>query len=299
MKKAAAILRERKAEFARLMAIEMGKPLKQGVAEAEKCAWACEYYADNAEAYLAPEITKTDASKSYVAFDPLGVVLAVMPWNFPFWQVFRFAAPALMAGNAGVLKHASNVPGCALAIEEILAQAGFPKNVFRTLLIGSKQVKAVIEHPLVRAVTLTGSTPAGKAVAGAGRCGDQEDGARARRLGSLHRPGRRRSRSRREYLRHLALDQLWPELRQRETLHHRRAIARPHLPIGSLQRCARRRWAIRLLREPRSVLRLGPIFVMICISRSSNRWRRARSCCSAVRYRRETARTIHRRCLPM
>ena len=165
MKKAAAILRERKAEFAKLMAIEMGKPLKQGVAEAEKCAWACEYYADHAEAYLAPEIVETDASRSYVAFDPLGVVLAVMPWNFPFWQVFRFAAPALMAGNAGVLKHASNVPGCALAIEEILAQAGFPKSIFRTLLIGSKQVKAVIEHPLVRAVTLTGSTPAGKAVA--------------------------------------------------------------------------------------------------------------------------------------
>jgi len=165
MKKAAAILRERKTEFAKLMAIEMGKPLKQGIAEVEKCAWACEYYADNAESYLSPEMTKTDASKSYIAFDPLGVVLAVMPWNFPFWQVFRFAAPALMAGNAGVLKHASNVPGCALAIEDIFAHAGLPKNVFRTLLIGSKQVKAVIEHPLVRAVTLTGSTPAGKAVA--------------------------------------------------------------------------------------------------------------------------------------
>ena len=165
MKEAAAILRDRKSEFATLMATEMGKPLKQGVAEAEKCAWACEYYADNAEAYLAPEFVKTDASKSYVAFDPIGVVLAVMPWNFPFWQVFRFAAPALMAGNAGVLKHASNVPGCAVAIEEIFARAGFPPNVFRTLLIGSRQVKAVIEHPLVRAVTLTGSTPAGKAVA--------------------------------------------------------------------------------------------------------------------------------------
>jgi succinate-semialdehyde dehydrogenase / glutarate-semialdehyde dehydrogenase len=165
MKNAAAILRERKAEFARLMALEMGKPLKQGIAEAEKCAWACDYYADNAESYLTPEVSKTDASKSYVAFDPLGVVLAVMPWNFPFWQVFRFAAPALMAGNAGVLKHASNVPGCALAVEEIIERAGFPKNIFRTLLIGSKQVKAVIEHPLVRAVTLTGSTPAGKAVA--------------------------------------------------------------------------------------------------------------------------------------
>ena len=165
MKKAAQILLERKHELAKLMAVEMGKPLKQGVAEAEKCAAGCDYYADHAEAHLAPEVIQTAASKSYVAFDPLGVVLAVMPWNFPFWQVFRFAAPALMAGNAGVLKHASNVPGCALAIEEILLQAGFPKGLFRTLLIGSKQVKAVIEHPLVRAVTLTGSTPAGKAVA--------------------------------------------------------------------------------------------------------------------------------------
>jgi succinate-semialdehyde dehydrogenase/glutarate-semialdehyde dehydrogenase len=165
MKKAAAILRERKAEFAKLMALEMGKPFKQGVAEAEKCALGCEHYAEHAEAYLAPEIVKTEASKSYVAFEPLGVVLAVMPWNFPFWQVFRFAAPALMAGNAGVLKHASNVPGCAMAIEDVFVRAGFPKGVFRTLLIGSRQVKGVIDHPLVRAVTLTGSTPAGKAVA--------------------------------------------------------------------------------------------------------------------------------------
>jgi succinate-semialdehyde dehydrogenase/glutarate-semialdehyde dehydrogenase len=165
MKRAAMILRDRKHEFAKLMALEMGKPLKQGIAEAEKCAWACEYYADNAEAHLAPEIVKTDASKSYVEFQPLGVVLAVMPWNFPFWQVFRFAAPALMAGNVGVLKHASNVPGCALAIEEVFDRAEFPKGVFRTLLIGSKHVRAVIEDPLVKAVTLTGSTPAGKAVA--------------------------------------------------------------------------------------------------------------------------------------
>ena len=134
MKKAAAILRARKDEFARLMALEMGKPLKQGIAEAEKCALGCDYYADHAEAHLAPEMVKTEASKSYIAFEPLGVVLAVMPWNFPFWQVFRFAAPALMAGNAGVLKHASNVPGCALAIEEVFVQAGFPERVFRTLL---------------------------------------------------------------------------------------------------------------------------------------------------------------------
>ena len=165
MKKAAGIMRERKHELAKLMAVEMGKPLKQGVAEAEKCAWVCDYYADSAESHLAPDVIKTESSKSYVAFEPLGIVLAIMPWNFPFWQVYRFAAPALMAGNAGVLKHASNVPGCALAIEEIFTQAGFPPGVFRTLLIGNKQVKAVIEDPLVRAVTLTGSTPAGKAVA--------------------------------------------------------------------------------------------------------------------------------------
>jgi succinate-semialdehyde dehydrogenase / glutarate-semialdehyde dehydrogenase len=165
MRRAGAILRDRRAELARLAALEMGKPLKQGIAEAEKCATVCDYYADNAEAHLAPEVIKTEAAKSYVAFDPIGVVLAVMPWNFPFWQVFRFAAPALMAGNAGVLKHASNVQGCALAIEAIFAEAGFPANLFRTLVIGSRQVKAVVEHRLVRAVALTGSTPAGSAVA--------------------------------------------------------------------------------------------------------------------------------------
>ena len=165
MKRAAHILRERANEHAVLMAQEMGKPVKDGRAEVEKCAWACDYYAENAEAFLQPEVSQTDASKSYVVFQPLGVVLAVMPWNFPFWQVFRFAAPTLMAGNAGVLKHASNVPGCALAIEDVFRTAGFPAHIFRTLLIGSKQVDAVIENPLVRAVTLTGSTPAGKAVA--------------------------------------------------------------------------------------------------------------------------------------
>ncbi len=162
----AAILRERKDELARLMAFEMGKPIKQGAAEAEKCAWVCEYYAENGERQLAPDIIPTDATRSYVAFQPLGVVLAVMPWNFPLWQVYRFAAPALMAGNAGLLKHASNVPGCALVIEEIFQRAGAPEGLFRTLMIGSDAVKRVIEHPLVRAVTLTGSTPAGRAVAG-------------------------------------------------------------------------------------------------------------------------------------
>jgi succinate-semialdehyde dehydrogenase/glutarate-semialdehyde dehydrogenase len=165
MRSAARVLREGASEYARLMAEEMGKPVTQGKAESEKCAWVCEYYAEHAEAFLAPEMVETDASKSYVAFKPLGVILAVMPWNFPFWQVFRFAAPALMAGNVGVLKHASNVPGCALAIEDIFRQAELPANVFRTLLIGSKQVDSIIEHPFVQAVTLTGSTPAGRAVA--------------------------------------------------------------------------------------------------------------------------------------
>ncbi len=165
MKKSAEILQERSDEFAQLMTAEMGKLLRSGKAEAEKCGWVCKYYADNAEKFLSQEEIKTEMSSSFVTFNPLGVVLAVMPWNFPFWQVFRFAAPALMAGNICLLKHASNVPGCALAIEEIFLQAGFPKYVFQTLLIGSRQVSAVIEHPRVKAVTLTGSTPAGRAVA--------------------------------------------------------------------------------------------------------------------------------------
>ena len=165
LRKAAEILRKNADEYARLMALEMGKPIADGRAEANKCAWGCEYYAEHAEAFLSPDLVETDASKSFVTYQPLGAVLAVMPWNFPFWQVFRFAAPALMAGNVGVLKHASNVPGCALAIEQILHEAGFPKQTFRTLLVGSKQVGAIIENPIVKAVTLTGSTPAGKAVA--------------------------------------------------------------------------------------------------------------------------------------
>jgi succinate-semialdehyde dehydrogenase/glutarate-semialdehyde dehydrogenase len=165
MTTAARILRDRKRELAQLMTAEMGKTLKQGIAEAEKCAWVCDYYAAHAEAHLAPEIVRTEGSKSYVAFEPLGVVLAIMPWNFPFWQVFRFAAPALMAGNVGVLKHASNVPGSAVAIERIFTEAGFPPGAFTALLVGSREVQKLIEHPFVRAVTLTGSTPAGKAVA--------------------------------------------------------------------------------------------------------------------------------------
>jgi succinate-semialdehyde dehydrogenase/glutarate-semialdehyde dehydrogenase len=165
MRAAAKILRDRAREFGRLMTDEMGKPLRDGIAEAQKCALGCDFYADNAEKFLARQMVEDGARKSFVAFQPLGVVLAVMPWNFPFWQVFRFAAPALMAGNAGVLKHASNVPGCALAIERVFRDAGFPEHLFRTLLIGSRDVEPVIEHPLVRAVTLTGSTPAGSAVA--------------------------------------------------------------------------------------------------------------------------------------
>jgi succinate-semialdehyde dehydrogenase/glutarate-semialdehyde dehydrogenase len=165
MRRAAQILRDRAEEYGRLMTLGMGKPVRDGRAEAQKCAWVCDYYADNAGAFLQEEVIETDARKSFVTFQPLGVVLAVMPWNFPFWQVFRFAAPALMAGNVGVLKHASNVFGCALAIEDIFRQAGLPDHAFRALLIGSRQVDTVIEHPLVRAVTLTGSTPAGKAVA--------------------------------------------------------------------------------------------------------------------------------------
>ena len=165
MRKAAEILRKEARDFAHLMAREMGKPVRDGVAEAQKCAVACDYFAEHAARFLAREVVKTDAQSSFVTFNPLGVVLAVMPWNFPFWQVFRFAAPGLMAGNAAVLKHASNVPGCAIAIEDVFRRAGFPEHVFRTLMIGNAQVDAVIEHPRVRAVTLTGSGPAGRAVA--------------------------------------------------------------------------------------------------------------------------------------
>jgi succinate-semialdehyde dehydrogenase/glutarate-semialdehyde dehydrogenase len=165
MKRVAALLRERAGEYARLMALEMGKPLKDGAAEVTKCGWVCDYNADSAEALLAPRPEASDASRSYVRFDPLGVVLAVMPWNFPYWQVFRFIAPHLMAGNGGLLKHASNVPQCALSIEKVMHDAGFPPDLFRTLLIGSKPVRGLIEDPRIAAVTITGSEPAGRQVA--------------------------------------------------------------------------------------------------------------------------------------
>jgi succinate-semialdehyde dehydrogenase/glutarate-semialdehyde dehydrogenase len=167
MKNLQAKLIENKTRLAALMVSEMGKVEREALAEIDKCALACGYYAENSEAFLRKEQVQTSASESYISYQPIGTILAVMPWNFPFWQVFRFLAPALMAGNTGVLKHASNVSGCALAIEQLVMEAGFPENVFRTLLIGSSQVKSVIEHPLIKAVTLTGSTPAGKAVAAA------------------------------------------------------------------------------------------------------------------------------------
>ena len=165
MRRAADVLRAGAPGYARLMAQEMGKPIKDGVSEIQKCALNCDFYAENAESFLAQEQIVADGVKSFVTFNPLGVVLAIMPWNFPFWQVFRFAAPCLMAGNATVLKHASNVPACALAIEDVFRRAGFPEHLFRTLMIGSVRVDAVIENPLIRAVTLTGSGPAGRAVA--------------------------------------------------------------------------------------------------------------------------------------
>ncbi len=167
MRKVAALLRERAPELGRLAAIEMGKPLKDGAAEAVKCAWVCEFYAENAEKFLAPRAETSDGSKAYVRFDPLGVILAVMPWNFPYWQVFRFIAPHLMAGNGGLLKHASNVPQCALAIEKLMHDAGFPRDLFRTLLIGSNPVRGIILDDRIAAATITGSEPAGRAVAAA------------------------------------------------------------------------------------------------------------------------------------
>jgi succinate-semialdehyde dehydrogenase/glutarate-semialdehyde dehydrogenase len=166
MTRAAEILEAEKHDLARIMTTEMGKPIKGAVGEAEKCAWVCRYYGETAEQHLSDQVIETNAAKSYVKFQPLGPVLAVMPWNFPFWQVFRFAAPALMAGNVGLLKHASNVPQCALAIEDIIRRAGFPEGAFQTLLVGSDAVKEILKDRRVAAATLTGSEPAGRNVAG-------------------------------------------------------------------------------------------------------------------------------------
>ncbi|WP_081211694.1 NAD-dependent succinate-semialdehyde dehydrogenase [Salegentibacter sediminis] len=158
-------LKENSKEYATDISLEMGKPISQSIAEIEKCAWVCEYYAENGEKQLANEKIKTDAAESYVSFEPLGVILAVMPWNYPFWQVFRFAAPALMAGNIAVLKHASNVMKSAASIQKAFERAGFPKECFQSLAIGSDKVEVIIRDPRVKAVTLTGSNPAGSAVA--------------------------------------------------------------------------------------------------------------------------------------
>lgn len=167
MRAAARVLRDRKDEFAALMTDEMGKTLADGRAEIEKCAVGCEYFADHAAGFLADEPVDVGGPRASVTFNPLGVILAVMPWNFPFWQVFRFAAPALMAGNGAVLKHASNVPGCALAIERVFREAGFPDHLFRTLLIPSDDVEALVRDDRIAAVTLTGSVAAGRKVAAA------------------------------------------------------------------------------------------------------------------------------------
>lgn len=159
-------LREESNDLATLMVSEMGKPILQAKAEIEKCAWVCEYYAEHAEEFLTDVDIPTDAAKSFVAYRPMGPLLAIMPWNFPFWQVFRFAVPALMAGNTGILKHASNVTGCALAIEKLLLESGFPDGVFQTLVVPGPAASELIKHPAIKGVSLTGSTPAGISVAG-------------------------------------------------------------------------------------------------------------------------------------
>ncbi|HEX7192210.1 MAG TPA: NAD-dependent succinate-semialdehyde dehydrogenase [Thermoanaerobaculia bacterium] len=165
MRRAGELLDERKNDYGRLLTLEMGKPVKAAVAEVQKCATVCRYYAEHAEAHLADEQVKTEAYETFIRYQPIGPVLAVMPWNFPFWQVFRFAAPALMAGNVGLLKHASNVPQSALAIEQVLRDAGFDHDEFQTLLIGADQVVRILEDERVKAATLTGSEPAGASVA--------------------------------------------------------------------------------------------------------------------------------------
>ncbi|MCB9231964.1 MAG: NAD-dependent succinate-semialdehyde dehydrogenase [Bacteroidia bacterium] len=165
MARAGQVLRENAPKYARMITLEMGKPITESLAEVQKCAWVCDYYAENAARFLEHEVIQTEARASFVRFDPIGAVLAIMPWNFPFWQVFRFAAPTLTAGNVGLLKHATNVLGCARMIEEVFQEAGFPDGVFQNLFIHHDQTEAVIAHPAVKAVTLTGSERAGSSVA--------------------------------------------------------------------------------------------------------------------------------------
>ncbi|PTX42478.1 succinate-semialdehyde dehydrogenase/glutarate-semialdehyde dehydrogenase [Christiangramia gaetbulicola] len=165
IKKAGQVLRDNLEEYAQMITSEMGKPISESRAEVNKCAWVCDYYAENAETFLSPEIIKTDAAQSFVRHDPIGAVFAIMPWNFPFWQVFRFAAPTLTAGNTGLLKHAPNVFGCAVKIEEVFTKAGFPEGVFQNLIVHHDQTEKIIAHDAVKAITLTGSEMAGSAVA--------------------------------------------------------------------------------------------------------------------------------------
>ena len=165
MTKAGQILRDNVEEYARMITLEMGKPITESRGEINKCAWVCDYYAENAEEFLKPEVIETDAQKSFVRHDPIGCVFAIMPWNFPFWQVFRFAAPTLMAGNTGMLKHAPNVFGCAIQMEEVFTKAGFPEGVFQNLVVHHDQTEKIISHNSIKAVTLTGSERAGSAVA--------------------------------------------------------------------------------------------------------------------------------------
>ncbi len=165
MNKASDVLLKNKQKYGEHISLEMGKPIAEAIAEVEKCAWCCRYYADNAADFLSPKVIETDAAKSLVRYDPLGVIYAIMPWNFPLWQVFRFAAPTMMAGNTAILKHAPNVTRCAIDIEEVFAEAGFPENAFRVLILDNENASKVIEHSLIRAVSLTGSERAGEAVA--------------------------------------------------------------------------------------------------------------------------------------
>ena len=229
MMRAAEILESEKDTLGHLMTLEMGKTLRSAVDEAVKCAWVCRYYAENAEKFLADEIVETPASRSFIRYQPMGVVLVIMPWNYPFWQVFRFIAPGLMAGNVGVLKHASNVPQCALKIEEILLKAGCPEGAFQTLLIGSDKVDRILNDPRIAAATLTGSEGAGSQSRVGRRPANQESCARTGRQRPVHRNAQREpGRSRKD--RHQG-----PRRQQRSILHrgqafHRRRRNRRQIP---------------------------------------------------------------------
>ena len=222
LRSAAARLREQLSSLAELIAAEMGKPLAQGKAEVEKCCWVCEHYADNAQSLLDPVTIGTDAQMSRVVYRPFGAVLALMPWNFPFWQLFRFAAPTLMAGNVAVLRHASNVTGCALAIEKLFQESGLPLSV---VITDKDQVPRLIDDSRIKAVTLTGSAGAGRAVASAAGQRNQEDRVGARWQRSLFDPAGCRSRARRRALRDEPVGQLGAKLHRGEAIHRRSASA--------------------------------------------------------------------------